>query len=184
MAIRTIVQHPASILRHSTYPVVFFGPRLHRLLDDMVETMQNASGVGLAAPQVGVQKRVLVAYDPDDAEGRVHELINPEILEATGEQTEPLEGCLSIPDLLGNVVRFHYLRVKGKNRNGGDIQLEAEGFLARVLQHEMDHLDGILFIDRAKEVFPRSQYENRDEGQSVDDVSGSSRTFPSSGGTL
>ena len=114
-----------------------------RLIDDMVDTMRNAPGIGLAAPQVGVLLRVIVC----EVEDHLHALVNPEIVRAEGEQVGD-EGCLSIPGYIGEVKRFERVVVKAKNRAGKDVRVRADGLLARCLQHEIDHIDGILFTDR------------------------------------
>jgi len=119
---------------------------VRRLARDMLETMHAASGVGLAAPQVGVRQRVIVV---DVGENPIT-LVNPEITAADGEQVG-LEGCLSLPDLVGEVRRAEWVGVKGLNRRGKPITVEGEGLLARALQHEVDHLDGILFIARIED---------------------------------
>lgn len=149
MAIRKIVQYPDPILKKEARTVTKFHERLHKLLDDMAETMYDAPGVGLAAPQVGISKRALVV---DIGEG-LYEIINPEIVEKSGEQLSPPEGCLSIQGLLGEVRRAEKIKVVGQDRHGKRIEIESEGFLARALQHEIDHLNGILFIDVADRVF-------------------------------
>jgi peptide deformylase len=114
-----------------------------QLIDDMVDTMRDAPGIGLAAPQIGVMLRVIVC----EVDENLHTLVNPEIVRAEGEQTGD-EGCLSIPGYVGEVTRAMKVVVKGKNRNGKDVRVRAEGLLARCLQHEIDHIDGILFPDR------------------------------------
>jgi peptide deformylase len=116
---------------------------IRRLIDDMVDTMRDAPGIGLAAPQVGVLLRVIVC----EVEDHLHALVNPEIIRAEGEQVGD-EGCLSIPGYIGEVKRFERVVVKAKNRAGKDVRVRAEGLLARCLQHEIDHIDGILFTDR------------------------------------
>ncbi|MBE3588958.1 MAG: peptide deformylase [Thermoanaerobacteraceae bacterium] len=144
MAIYKIVLYGDEVLREKARPVTRITPNILRLLDNMRDTMYDARGVGLAAPQVGVSKRVIVV---DTGEGLI-ELINPEIVEARGEETDT-EGCLSLPDVLGEVPRAVEVRVRGLDRHGRPVEHQASGFLARALQHEIDHLDGILFIDRA-----------------------------------
>ena len=114
-----------------------------KLIDDMVDTMRDAPGIGLAAPQVGVLLRVIVA----EVDDQLHALVNPEIIRAEGEQVGD-EGCLSIPGYVGEVRRFERVVVKAKNRAGKDVRVRGEGLLARCLQHEIDHIDGILFTDR------------------------------------
>jgi peptide deformylase len=155
MAIRRIVQYPDPVLKQKAKPVTKFNERLHKLLDDMAETMYDAHGVGLAAPQVGISKRVIVV---DVGEGLI-EMVNPEIVEKEGEQIDPPEGCLSIPNLLGVVRRAQWIRVKGQNRHGEAVEMEAEGFLARAFQHEIDHLNGVLFPDVADRVFRPEETE-------------------------
>lgn len=163
MAIRRIVKYPDPILREKAQPVKKFHARLHKLLDDMAETMYDAKGVGLAAPQVGILKRVIVV-DPGDG---LIEVVNPELVDLEGEQLSPPEGCLSIPGLLGEVRRANRLKVKGQDRHGEPFEMEAEGYLARIFQHEVDHLNGILFIDRAERVFrPEEEEDGEEEDQS------------------
>ena len=138
------VDHPkATVLRKRARPVGRVTAEIKRLADDMIEAMRIANGVGLAAPQVGVSKRLFVA----EVEERVHVLVDPEIVKMEGEEADT-EGCLSIPGLTGAVPRASRVVVKGKNRRGRGITVEAEGLLARVFQHEIDHLDGVLFLDR------------------------------------
>lgn len=156
MAIRRIVMHPDEVLRQKAKEVSKFNANLHKLLDDMAETMYDADGVGLAAPQVGILKRVIVM---DCGEGLI-ELVNPEIVERAGEQfAEYPEGCLSIPGLRGDVRRAKWVKVRGQDRHGNEVELEAEDLLARCVQHEIDHLNGVLFIDIAERVYPISQSE-------------------------
>ncbi len=114
-----------------------------KLIDDMVDTMREAPGIGLAANQVGVLLRVIVA----EVDDQLHALVNPEIIRAEGEQIGD-EGCLSIPGYVGEVKRFERVVVKAKNRAGKDVRIRGEGLLARCLQHEIDHIDGVLFTDR------------------------------------
>ncbi len=156
MAIRKIVLVPDPILKEKARRVTKFNERLHKLLDDMADTMVDAPGVGLAAPQVGISKRVIVA---DDGNGLI-EAVNPEIFDKEGEQLDPPEGCLSIPGLLGEVRRAEKVRPKAQDRQGQFFELEAEGYLARILQHEVDHLNGILFTDIADRVFEPKQEED------------------------
>ncbi|MGA8942058.1 MAG: peptide deformylase [Thermoactinomyces sp.] len=155
MAIRNIVLYPDPVLKKKSRPVTKFNERLHKLLDDMAETMYDAPGVGLAAPQVGILKRVIVV---DIGDGLI-EMVNPEIVEQRGEQISPPEGCLSIPNLLGEVRRSQWIRVTAQDREGNPFELEAEDFLARALQHEIDHLNGVLFIDVATRVFRPEEEE-------------------------
>jgi peptide deformylase len=157
MAIRMIVQDPDPILREKSKPVTKFNANLHKLLDDMAETMYDANGVGLAAPQVGVLKRVIV-IDTGDEHGLI-EMVNPEIIEREGEQFGP-EGCLSIRGINGDVRRAMRVKVRGQDRYGNFFEIEGEELLARAFQHEVDHLNGILFTDIAERI-----YEVRPEDQ-------------------
>jgi peptide deformylase len=143
-----IVEFPEAILRQSAKPVEQFDAELDQLIDDMIETMYDAPGIGLAAPQVGVPLRLFV-YDIGD-EARVrrpHVMINPRILERGGTQADE-EGCLSVPDYRVVVKRANWVRVQGIDRDRRPVELEGEGLLARLFQHETDHLDGHLLIDR------------------------------------
>ena len=155
LAIFSIVQEGDEILRQKAQVVRRFDERLHRLLDDMAETLHGEEGVGLAAPQIGVSKRVVVI---DVGEGLI-ELVNPEIVAHAGEETTA-EGCLSIKGRNGLVTRYYQATVKAQNRYGEEFTLDGEGLLARAFQHEIDHLDGILFIDRMiRELRPEEMEE-------------------------
>jgi peptide deformylase len=157
MPVRTIVYHPDPILRRKARKVTEFGPELQKLIDDMVETMREAPGVGLAAPQVDVPLRLIVVeYSEDEEEEtppKLYVLINPEIMRLSDETEVGTEGCLSIPGFVGDVERPVGAVIKGLNRYGKPIRIKAEGWLARVFQHEIDHLEGVLFIDRAEKVW-------------------------------
>ncbi|MBQ9091000.1 MAG: peptide deformylase [Anaerotignum sp.] len=144
MAIRTIRISTDEVLRKKCKVVKEITPNLLTLLDDMADTMYDANGVGLAAPQVGILKRVVVI---DIGEGLV-ELINPEILETSGSQIDD-EGCLSVPGKYAPVDRPNYVKVKAMDRDGNEFIIEGEELMARALCHEIDHLDGILYIDKA-----------------------------------
>ena len=146
MAIRNILKMGEPLLNKKSKQVVDFNDRLHTLLDDMADTMYKEDGVGLAAPQVGVLRRAVVV---DIGEGLI-ELINPVIVETSGEQTD-LEGCLSVVDYIGEVTRPNYVKVQAQDRFGKDIEVEGEGFLARAFCHEIDHLEGILFVERVED---------------------------------
>jgi peptide deformylase len=144
MAIHKIITAENPILRKKAKKVHRFDPSIQRLIDDMFETMHAANGVGLAAPQIAQSIRVFVAAYED----RKIAMVNPEIIKAEGEEPGT-EGCLSIPGYAGdNIRRATMVIVKGQNARGKEIRERAEGWLARILQHEIDHLDGILFIDR------------------------------------
>jgi peptide deformylase len=151
MAIRFIVKDPDPVLREHAKPVPKITPNIHKLLDDMAETMYEAQGVGLAAPQIGILKRVIV-MDCGEEHGGLIELINPEIISKEGEQYGP-EGCLSIPGLQGDVRRAQKCAAKGWDRNGNEIIVEGTDLLARCIQHEVDHLNGVLFTDVADKVY-------------------------------
>lgn len=143
MAIRNIRTEKDPILRKISKVVSNFEERTQVLIDDMLDTMYHANGVGLAAPQVGVLKRVVVI---DIGEGPII-LINPEIIETKGKIND-VEGCLSVPGKEGNVVRPEYVKVKAQDRNGKSIELDGTGLLARAFCHEIDHLNGVLYIDK------------------------------------
>lgn len=145
MATRGIVKIGNPILREKCREVTAFDDRLGQLIDDMVATMFKADGVGLAAPQVGILKRVCVVCVDGET---VYELVNPVIVRASGSQTGP-EGCLSVPNRRGNVVRPKRLVVDAFDRNGELFRYKVDGFTAVAFCHEMDHLDGILYIDKA-----------------------------------
>lgn len=144
MAVYKIVEIGDEVLREKAKPVKEVTPNILKLLDNMADTMYAARGVGLAAPQIGVSKRVIVV---DVGEGLV-ELINPEILEASGYVVDT-EGCLSVPGMIGDVARADKLTVKGLNRKGEEVVYRVKGYMARAFQHEIDHLDGIIFVDKA-----------------------------------
>ncbi|WP_071395386.1 peptide deformylase [Bacillus tuaregi] len=145
MAVKKIVMHPAEILEQPCKPVTSFNNKLKKLLNDMYDTMIEFDGVGLAAPQVGVDEQIAIV-DIDDGTGTI-EMINPEILETKGEQLG-VEGCLSFPGLYGEVSRPYYVKVQAQDRKGRSFIIEAEDFLARAIQHEIDHLHGILFTSK------------------------------------
>jgi peptide deformylase len=150
--IRPILRYPAPILHQKAVDVPAVTPEVVALIDDLVQTMHGALGVGLAAPQVGLSERVFVidlsvGKSPDD----LIALVNPTFLRRDGMQLEE-EGCLSVPGFHATVARPLHVVIRGLDRNGRERTIEAHGLLARALQHEMDHLDGILFIDRVKPV--------------------------------
>lgn len=147
MAIRKIRLDGDDVLRKTCKPVEKMTPRIQTLIDDMFDTMYEANGVGLAAPQVGILKRIVVI---DICEGEAYTLINPQIIEADGEQ-EGDEGCLSLPGLVGTVKRPQHVICKAYDRDMNEITVEGEGLLARAICHELDHLDGILYKDKAED---------------------------------
>lgn len=142
MAIRKIVTFDEEFLRKKSRPVTAFDQRLHTLIDDMMETLKDAQGAGLAAVQVGVLRRVVVV---ETKEGLVA-LVNPEIIEAKGTQVGN-EGCLSFPEKFGTVKRPNYVKVKAYDRNGDPFIIEGTEIVARAFCHELDHLDGVIFTD-------------------------------------
>ena len=154
MAIRNILHEGDEALRKKARPVDKIDDRILILLEDMAETMYESNGVGLAAPQVGVLRRVVVI---DIGEGLI-ELINPEILEEEGTQTGD-EACLSVPGVIAIVDRPQKVKVKALNRNGEEVAYEAEDFLARAFCHEIDHLNGMLFIDHPHEIVETGEEE-------------------------
>ncbi len=143
MALRKIAIQGDECLKKRCRAVTDFNTRLHTLLDDMAETLEDSGGVGLAAPQVGILRRVCVVMNEDD---EIIELINPEIIATEGEQTG-LEGCLSVPGKYGVVTRPYIVRVRAQDRNGDYFEVEDEGLTARCFCHEIEHLDGHLFVE-------------------------------------
>ncbi len=156
MALRNIVKDGDPILRKVCRPVEKFDERLEQLLNDMAETMHAAEGVGIAGPQVGIMRRVCVV-DCYDGEG-VIDLVNPEIITASGEQTGS-EGCLSFPGKWGTVTRPMNVTVRAQNRKGEWFEISGEGLKARAFCHEIDHLNGICFVDLAKEIVDEDEEE-------------------------
>ena len=148
MALRNIVTDGDPILKKVCRPVGEVTERIQMILDDMVETMRDANGVGLAAPQVGIMRRMFVA-EPEPE--RVYVMVDPEIVSLEGEQ-ESVEGCLSVPDRAGTVMRPEKIVIRGKDRYGKEKEYTFEGFDAVVMCHEFDHLEGILYTDKATEV--------------------------------
>ena len=147
MALRTIRVQGDSVLTKKSRPVDKMTPRIGELITDMLDTMYDAMGVGLAAPQVGILKRIVVI---DVGEGPIV-LINPEILETSGEQTGQ-EGCLSVPNKVGIVTRPNYAKVKAYDENMQEYIIEGTELLARCMCHEIDHLDGVMYVDKATEM--------------------------------
>ncbi|HML21279.1 MAG TPA: peptide deformylase [Aggregatilinea sp.] len=173
MAIRPIIYPDNPILRKRAYKVTNIAdPVLQTLIDDMIETLIDAPGVGLAAPQVAVSQRVIVVRLPDDEEskeeygdqaGILYVVINPEIVRESRETIDGIEACLSIPGYYGEVERKTAVTVRGVDRNGKEIRIKAKDWLARVFQHEIDHLDGVLYIDHAKRMWRVREDEEYDE---------------------
>ena len=168
MALRKIVTLPEPVLRRKAKAVTQFDKNLQTVIDDMVETMREAPGVGLAAPQIGLSERLIVVeyYEHEEDEEKENEeeapkkvwaVLNPEIVKASEEKVMGIEGCLSIPNLVGEVERHAEIQIKGLNRHGKPMKLKAKGWLARIFQHEIDHLNGVLFPDRATRVWQPPQ---------------------------
>ena len=159
MAKLNIVKEGDPILRKKSRPVVKFDEKLWTLLDDMKDTLKKADGVGLAAVQVGILRRVVIV---DVGDGKPVELINPEIVEESGEQ-EGQEGCLSLPGKWGIVKRPDFVKVRAQNRKGQWCMHKGEGLKARCFCHEIDHLDGIVFTDRAKHMLTEEELKRLNE---------------------
>ena len=161
MALRNILTEENPALRKVCRPYTAFDERLHQLLDDMKETLSQANGVGLAAPQVGVLRRAVIVLEtnvPDEKDEYMIELINPVIVETAGEQVGA-EGCLSVPDEYGIVARPDYVKVRAQDRHGEWFEVEGHGLTARAFCHELDHLDGVLFIDKATRMLAPEELE-------------------------
>lgn len=154
MALRNIVTEGDEILRKHCREVTEVNERIKTTMEDMLETMRAEMGVGIAAPQVGIMRRMFIA-EPEP--GRVYYMINPEILEQSGSQTGD-EGCLSVPGMIGTVERPDYIKISALDINGAEQVYEFSGFDARVMCHEYDHLDGILYIDKAENI--REAYDD------------------------
>lgn len=159
MAIRRLHYHDSAVLRSKANPVREVTGAVLQLLDDMTETMYDAGGVGLAAPQIGIGRRLVVA---DPGEPSLLHLINPRFVEMQGEAVD-VEGCLSIPGVYGEVPRSEKVVVTALDRDGREVRFQAEGLLARILQHEVDHLDGILFVDRAVRLLDAEELKKKEE---------------------
>jgi peptide deformylase len=166
MALREIVTVPDEVLRRKTHRVTLFDKDLQKVIDDMVETMREAPGVGLAAPQIGLSSRLIVVeYEEndqvEDSPKKLYVVANPEIIKASTETEMGIEGCLSIPGLVGEVERSLEVVVRGQNRRGQPVKIKAKGWLARIFQHEIDHLDGVLYTDRAVRVWKPTPEEEQ-----------------------
>ncbi|HUV53125.1 MAG TPA: peptide deformylase [Dehalococcoidia bacterium] len=166
MAILPVVQMGNPVLHSKAKKVKTIDGSIQKLIDDMIETMRDIDGVGLAAPQVGVPLQVVVYELPDDK--KVTVLINPEIVKSS-EETEMMdEGCLSLPGYRGEVKRLTSVTVKGRNRQGKMIRIKGEGLLAQVLQHEVDHINGIVFVDNLES--PDKLYKTEDEEEGASSI--------------
>jgi len=158
MALREVIKLPNPVLRRKAHKVTDFGRDFQTLVDEMIETMRNEPGVGLAAPQVSVSQRIIVVEYPEDdsmedAPAKLFVVANPEFKKMSEELIKGIEGCLSVPNLLGQVERSNEVTVTGLDRRGKKQTIRAKGWLARIFQHEVDHLNGILFVDRAIELY-------------------------------
>ncbi len=169
MALRKIVSVPEPVLRRKAHKVTDFNKDFQTLVNDMVETLRDAPGVGLAAPQIGISLRLFVMEFGDEEDENIPKKLyvfaNPEIIQASEEKVIGTEACLSVPDLAGDVERHTWLVVKGQNKQGKVVKYRFEGWIARIFQHEYDHLDGILFTDKAEKVWqsrPEETEEIRD----------------------
>ena len=167
MALRTILKKDTdeASLRKKSRPVTVFDNRLHTMIDDMVETLKDSGGVGLAAPQVGILRRIVVIEKED---GTVLELVNPKIIAEAGEQ-EGLEGCLSLPGIWGVVKRPMTVTIKAQNRFGEEFTETASELIGRCFVHECEHLDGILFVDRASRVLTEEELEKLENAEDSED---------------
>jgi peptide deformylase len=175
MPIRPIIGPNNPLLRRKARVVANPNtPAVQQLIEDMIATMRDAPGVGLAAPQVAVGQRIVVvefgeapegAPDDFEPEKKLYVFVNPEIVARSDEMEDGAEGCLSLPGYAGNVMRHKAVTVKALNRKGKPIKVKARGWLARIFQHEIDHLDGVLFIDRASKV-----WHTEDEDEAAEPV--------------
>lgn len=168
MAVKEIITNPAKILRRNAHKVKNFDHSLQNLIEDMVDTMRNEPGVGLAAPQINVPLQVIVVEYADnensDLPPKLYAVVNPVISRFSAETEIGIEGCLSIPGYVGEVERAVKVIVKGQDKYGNNIRIKTDGWLARIFQHEIDHLNGILFVDRAAKVWSA---EKEDETSAI-----------------
>ena len=168
MALRKIVTLPDPILRRKARTVTRFDAELQTLVEDMIETMRDAPGVGLAAPQVGISDRIIVVEyneneEDEEAPKKLYVMVNPEIKQSSEETVQGVEGCLSVPGWQGDVERALSVTVKGQTRRGQPMKVKAKGWMARIFQHEIDHVNGVVFTDRATKVWkPEPEQEPLD----------------------
>jgi peptide deformylase len=158
MAVRQVIKMPDPMLRRKSHKITTLNNAFQVLVDEMIETMRQEPGVGLAAPQVNISSQlIIVEYLLDDliedAKPELFIVVNPEITKTNDETIMGIEGCLSVPDLVGDVERYASVTVTGLDRHGKNQKIFATGWLARIFQHEIDHLNGILFVDRAKKIW-------------------------------
>ncbi len=163
MPVRTIITLPDPALRRKSHKVTTFDREFQTLVDDMILTMRQAPGVGLAAPQIAVPYRLIVVEfgdeEDEDKPKKLYVLANPELIHISDEKVNGIEACLSVPGLVGEVMRHEQVVIRGLNRFGKPVRVKAGGWLARIFQHEMDHLDGILYVDRATRVWQPTEEE-------------------------
>jgi peptide deformylase len=165
MTIRKIVYMPDPVLRRKAHKVTEFGKDFQTLVEDMIETLRDAPGVGLAAPQIGVSERLIVIeYGENEEEDetvkkKLYVVANPEIIQTSSETESGVEACLSVAGLVGEVDRSLQVTVRGLNRRGKPVHYKVDGWTARIFQHEIDHLDGVLFVDRATRVWKPTEEE-------------------------
>lgn len=164
MAILTVIKMDNPVLHQKAKKVKNIDSSIQKLINDMIETMYEIDGVGLAAPQVGVPLQVVVFQLPDDEDVTV--LINPEIVKDSEESEMMSEGCLSLPGYRGEVKRLTSVTAKGRNRQGKMIRIKGEGLLAQVLQHEIDHINGVVFVDHLESPDDLIKTEDEEEGES------------------
>lgn len=165
MTIRDILFLPNPILRRKAHKVEKVDAEIKALIEDMVETMRAAPGAGLAAPQVGISKRIFVAEfgkeDDEEAPKKLYVIVNPELSFPVEEKVNGIEGCLSVPGYVGEVDRYTEVIVKGLNKMGKPLKIKAKGWLARIFQHEFDHLNGIVYTDRATRIWKPEKEEEK-----------------------
>jgi len=157
MTIRPMTTFPEDVLRQKAQTVENFDEDLKLLVEDMIETMREAPGVGLAAPQIGISKRIIVVEFGDEYDetvpNQLYVLINPEITKISNATLTGIEGCLSVPGLVGEVERASAVTVAGQDMDGKKVKIRAQGWLARIFQHEIDHINGVLYTDRAENIW-------------------------------
>lgn len=165
MALREVIRMPDPILRRRAHEVTDYGDEFQKLVDDMIDTMRDEPGVGLAAPQINVSVRVIVAEYPEDdsiekPKSKLFVVANPVFKMVSEETVMGIEGCLSVPNLVGRVERSESVVVEGFDRYGKKRTIRAKGWLARIFQHEIDHINGILFVDKAIELYEPEQIQS------------------------
>lgn len=166
MTTKKIYPFTVAVLREKAQPVETFDSDLQTLVEDMIETMRAAPGVGLAAPQIGVPKRVIVVEfgheDDDSVPEQLYVLVNPEIVKLSERTVSGIEGCLSVPGLAGQVERAQVVTVSGQDQFGKKVKLRAHGWLARIFQHEIDHINGVLYTDHTDHIW-QADHEDEDD---------------------